>query len=238
MSHKITYAIIPARSDSKGLPNKNIRTINEKPLIAYSINTAKALNVNKIICSTDSEEYADIAKNWGAEVPFLRSKSAAVDDAMEHDILQDLYFKFKKYKIKQPDYLIWLRPTFVFRDILAIRKCMDALNSDDSLTSARTVCESESRLYSIENNILKSDFDDCGKSMIRRQDVPSKYKVYSTDIIRADKEIVSENFLGNNVYGVQINQICGFDIDNHLDFQIVKSLVENSRDLVSEFIHE
>ena len=133
MTHsKIIYAIIPARCDSKGVKNKNIKEIEGKPLISYSINTAKALNVDKIICSTDSQEYADIAKKWGAEVPFLRSKKAASDSDMEQDILKDLYNKFKEYNIPQPDYLIWLRPTFVFRDINAIKKCIESLNNDPS----------------------------------------------------------------------------------------------------------
>ena len=238
MTHsKIIYAIIPARCDSKGVKNKNIKEIEGKPLIAYSINTAKALNVDKIICSTDSQEYADIAKKWGAEVPFLRSKKAASDSAMEQDILKDLYNKFKEYNIPQPDYLIWLRPTFVFRDINAIKKCIESLNNDPSLSSARTVCQTESRLYKMEDNIITPDFNDQGKSMIRRQDVPSKYKVFSTDIIRADKLNTSNDFLGRNVYGIEINQICGFDIDNYLDFKIVKSLIENSKNLVSEYLH-
>ena len=73
--------------------------------------------------------------------------------------------------------------------------------------------------------------------MIRRQDVPSKYKVFSTDIIRADKLNTTNDFLGRNVYGIEINQICGFDIDNYLDFKIVKSLIENSKNLVSEYLH-
>ena len=238
MTHsKTIYAIIPARCDSKGVKNKNIKEIEGKPLISYSINTAKALNVDKIICSTDSQEYADIAKKWGAEVPFLRSKKAASDSAMEQDILKDLYNKFKEYNIPQPDYLIWLRPTFVFRDINAIKKCIESLNNDPSLSSARTVCQTESRLYKMEDNIITPDFNDQGKSMIRRQDVPSKYKVFSTDIIRADKLNTSNDFLGRNVYGIEINQICGFDIDNYLDFKIVKSLIENSKNLVSEYLH-
>ena len=238
MTHsKIIYAIIPARCDSKGVKNKNIKEIEGKPLISYSINTAKALNVDKIICSTDSQEYADIAKKWGAEVPFLRSKKAASDSAMEQDILKDLYNKFKEYNIPQPDYLIWLRPTFVFRDINAIKKCIESLNNDPSLSSARTVCQTESRLYKMEDNIITPDFNDQGKSMIRRQDVPSKYKVFSTDIIRADKLNTTNDFLGRNVYGIEINQISGFDIDNYLDFKIVKSLIENSKNLVSEYLH-
>ena len=68
------YAIVPARSGSRGLPDKNIKVLAGKPLIAYSIDFAKRLGVDRIFCSTDSKEYACIAKTHGAEVPFLRPK--------------------------------------------------------------------------------------------------------------------------------------------------------------------
>ena len=72
---KKIIAIIPARSGSKGIKDKNIKLLNNKPLIHYSINAAKNSKfIDSIIVSTDSKKYADIALNCGAEVPFLRSK--------------------------------------------------------------------------------------------------------------------------------------------------------------------
>mgnify|MGYP000956410186 CR=1 FL=1 len=82
------YAVIPARSGSKGLPDKNIKIIDERPLIDFSIVFAKKIpSVTRIFCSTDSKEYAAIARTCGAEVPFLRSQEAASDNAMEQHIL-------------------------------------------------------------------------------------------------------------------------------------------------------
>ena len=67
-------AIIPARSGSKGLKDKNIKLLNGKPLLAYTIEAARESGLfDEIMVSTDSQEYADIAKQWGANVPFLRS---------------------------------------------------------------------------------------------------------------------------------------------------------------------
>lgn len=237
MSKKIIYAIIPARAGSKGIKDKNIKLLDGKPLISYTINFAKALGVDKVICSTNAIKYADIARELGAEVPFLRSDEAAEDTAMEQDILKDLYQKFKTHNIPQPDYLIWLRPTFIFRDIASIKKCIEVLNNDITLTSARTVCETECRLYTIDNNnILETDFKDHNKSMIRRQDIGKKFKVYSTDIIRADKLDTSDDFLGRKVYGVEVNKICGYDIDDEIDFSIVESLVKYNKTLVDEYL--
>lgn len=228
------YAVIPARSGSKGLPNKNIKMLNGKPLIAYSIDFAKKLRVDRIFCSTDSQKYADIAIECGAEVPFLRSRNASSSKAMEHDVLRDLYMSFKKHRIKQPDIIIWLRPTFVFRNYRDVNKCINLMIDDSSLTSARTVCLTESRLYKINENILQPNFNDFGKSMIRRQDIENSYKVYSTDVFRSNRDNVSDTFLGTKVAAVITNKLCGLDIDDELDFQIVENILKNNKTIVDE----
>ena len=99
------YAIIPARSGSKGITNKNISLIGGRPLLSYSISFAKKIScIDRVFCSTDSESYANVARQHGAEVPFLRSKSAATDTAMEEDILTDLRKKFTELNITEPRY--------------------------------------------------------------------------------------------------------------------------------------
>jgi CMP-N-acetylneuraminic acid synthetase len=230
----IIYAIIPARSGSKGLINKNIKQLSGKPLLAYSIEFAKKLKIDRIFCSTNSKKYAKIAIKHGAEVPFLRSEQASSSSAMEQDILKDLYYNFKKENIPQPDLLVWLRPTFVFRNLSDVMKCIDLLKRDSSFTSARTICEGESRLYKLDDKILTSTFEDEGKSMIRRQDILSKYKVFSTDVFRSNKENISDNFLGNKIAGIITNKLCGLDIDDELDFRIVENLLNNNQKLINE----
>lgn len=230
------YAIIPARSGSKGLPDKNIKELNGIPLIAYSIKFAKHLGVDKVICSTDSEEYAKIAKSYGAEVPFLRSEFASSSSAMEQDILEDLYAKFDLHQIAQPDILVWLRPTFVFRSLIDVRECITLLKTKPELTAARTVSESEGRLYKVQDGILKPDFEDNGKSMMRRQDFGERYKVFSTDVIRASDRDTSDDFLGRNVAAVVSNKLCGLDIDDLFDFTIVESILTNEKIKIDEYI--
>jgi CMP-N,N'-diacetyllegionaminic acid synthase len=230
----LIYAIVPARSGSVGIRDKNIKKIARKPLIAYSIEFAKKLNVDRVFCSTDSEVYAEIAKSYGAEVPFLRSEFASTSTAMEQDILLDLYGKFKSHNIPQPDLIVWLRPTFVFRNVKDVRSCIKLLLENPNYTAARTVCESESRLYSIKSGQLIPSFDDEGKSMIRRQDVGTRYKVFSTDIIRSKDENTGVDFLGNNVAAIATNKLCGLDIDDEMDFKIVESILENNKKLIDE----
>lgn len=233
---KTVYAIIPARSGSKGLPNKNIKLLNGVPLIAYSIKFAQQLGCDKVICSTDSEEYAAIAREAGAEVPFLRSAFAAADTAMEEDILNDLSVQFAENNIPFPDLIVWLRPTFVFRDLDAVKKCINALLESEEYSSARTVCESEARLYKLENSNLRPAFDDQGKSMMRRQDVGIHYKVFSTDVIRFDPTNITNDFLGRNVYGVAIDKFCGLDIDDGDDFKIIETIIKYNKEIINDYL--
>tara|TARA_R110000850_G_scaffold158274_3_gene282423 strand:+ start:377 stop:1087 length:711 start_codon:yes stop_codon:yes gene_type:complete len=234
----VTYAVIAARSGSKGLPNKNIRELGGHPLIAYSIAFAKSLGCDKVILSTDSLEYAEIAERYGAETPFLRSEEASSDTAMEEDILEDLGLKFRENNIKSPDLIVWLRPTFVFRDLDTVKKCIAVLENDKSYTAARTVCESEARLYRIEdNNLLVPDFDDQKRSMARRQDVGTRYKVYSTDVIRFDPENITDDFLGRNVYGIPVHKICGMDIDDLDDFELIEAVINGNKKLTEKYLY-
>lgn len=231
------YAIVPARSGSTGLPNKNIKHLAGRPLIDYAIQFAKALAVDRVFCSTDSPEYAQIALQCGAEVPFLRAKEAATSSAMEQDILVDLYQKFKDNEIPQPDIIVWLRPTFVFRDIQDVKQCIKMLMNDRSLTAARTICDTEARLYDLQDNILVPEFDDQGKSMIRRQDIGARYKVFSTDVFRADHYDTSDDYLGRRVAGVVTNKICGLDIDDEIDFHIVEALASSGLPYIKQYLY-
>lgn len=84
-------AIIPARSGSKGLKDKNIKEINGKPLIAYAIENALATGIFQTVhVSTDSEKYAEIARSYGADVPFLRSEQMASDTASSWDAVKEV----------------------------------------------------------------------------------------------------------------------------------------------------
>lgn len=108
-------AIIPARSGSKGIPQKNIRLLNGKPLIEYPINCAKKSKlVNRIIVSTDSEKIAKIAKSAGADVPFLRPKEISGDKASQLDVLKHTLDFLEKTESYIPDIITWLHATNPF----------------------------------------------------------------------------------------------------------------------------
>ena len=100
MSEEKILALITARSGSKSVVHKNIRKINGKPMMAYSIEHAQASKyINRIIVSTDSEEYAAIAREYGAETPFIRPAEYATDTALDIDVFEHALSFGKKKKI-------------------------------------------------------------------------------------------------------------------------------------------
>jgi CMP-N-acetylneuraminic acid synthetase len=120
--------VIPVRSGSKGVPNKNIRRLGDKPLMAYSIEAGlNSMTGARVIVSTDSEEYAEIARYYSAEVPFLRPPVLATDDAdLKHAIyhLLDRLYRIERYEPKVICYLIATYPFKTARDVFLIAQCI------------------------------------------------------------------------------------------------------------------
>ncbi|HOV07468.1 MAG TPA: acylneuraminate cytidylyltransferase family protein, partial [Anaerolineaceae bacterium] len=115
-------AIIPARGGSKGIPRKNINLFAGYPLISYSITAALQSNsVTRVIVSTDDEEIAAIARQWGAETPFLRPAELAQDNTTDLPVFQHALRWLKENENYTPDLVIHLRPTSPIRP----RQCVD-----------------------------------------------------------------------------------------------------------------
>lgn len=109
-------AIIPARSGSKGLPDKNILDLNGHPLMYYTIKAAlKSGCFDTVMVSTDSEKYADIAKSCGAEVPFLRSEELSSDTAGSWDVVREVLTQYKVMG-NSFDYVALMQPTSPLRN--------------------------------------------------------------------------------------------------------------------------
>ena len=109
-------ALIPARGGSKGIPRKNIKDLGDHPLIAYSIAAALGSKlVTRTIVTTDDEEIARKAKEYGAEVPFLRPEEFARDDTRDLPVFQHVLSWLKEHEDYQPEVVVQLRPTSPFR---------------------------------------------------------------------------------------------------------------------------
>jgi N-acylneuraminate cytidylyltransferase len=132
-------AIIPARCGSKSIKDKNLASLGPFPLIAYSIAAAKlAKHVDRVIVSTDSQEYADLAVSYGAEVPFLRPATLADDRSTDYDFMQHAIEYLESKEGDAPEYWVHLRPTTPLRDPAIIDQAIEQLMSRNDATALRS----------------------------------------------------------------------------------------------------
>ncbi|KGG79683.1 acylneuraminate cytidylyltransferase [Caloranaerobacter azorensis H53214] len=222
--NKTFLAVIPARSGSKGIPNKNIVNINGKPLIQYTIDEAlKSKYLDKIIVSTDSEKIANIARKCGANVPFLRPAELASDTAKTIDVLIHVIDELKKIGDKY-DYVVLLQPTQPLRQAFHIDEAIEKIvnNNESSLVSVSKVKEHPILIRTIKEdgtleNLLKVN------STVRRQDFPDYYKVNGAIYINKINETFNNNLsLNDNKIPYIMEEEYDIDIDVPLDLEIFK----------------
>lgn len=135
-------AVVPARSGSKRLPGKNTKPLGGKPLLAYSIEAGlQARLIDRVIVSTDSQQIAEIAKKWGAEVPVLRPSEISGDKISDTPVVAHVAEWLESNEGYAPDVLVLLRPTIPFREDNLIDRCIERLMAlgADSVRSVRNV---------------------------------------------------------------------------------------------------
>jgi len=168
MKSKNIVAIIPARGGSKGIPKKNIIDLGGFPLIAYSIAVAKLSKlIERIIVSTNDERIAEIARNYGAEVPFMRPKEFARDDSLDIEFVQHAIKWFQDNEGYCPKYFVHLRPTTPLREPKIIDKAIEKfLNNKEatSLRSAHELSESPHKFLEIKNGFFEGLFPNDNRS--------------------------------------------------------------------------
>jgi len=136
---KNIVAIVPARSGSESIKDKNLSQLGNHPLIAYSIMLAKMVpEINKVIVSTDSEEYAQVAIKYGAEVPFLRPSCLSQNESTDFDFMSHAIQWFEDNEVHTPEYWVHLRPTTPLRFPEVVKKAIYEISSNDKATSLRS----------------------------------------------------------------------------------------------------
>ena len=219
-------AIIPARSGSKGVKDKNIKELCGKPLMAYSIEAAiKSELFECVHVSTDSAEYAEIAKQYGADVPFLRDEEYATDTASTWDAVKNVLNKYLELG-KEFDMVTVLQPTSPLRtseDICNAYK----LFCDREALSVVSVCEVEHS--PLLCNTLKSDlsldqFIDM-KTVARRQDMNTYYRINGgIYMLHIDVLKNIEELYGRRSYAYVMDKRDSVDIDDELDFKLAECI--------------
>jgi len=144
--------IIPARAGSKRIPGKNIKIFFGKPLIEYTVEQALQLSfVDRVIVDTDSPKIAKIAKNVGADVPWLRSEKLAGDKAQVVDSILYLLEQLEKKEKYIPTHIMILQTTSPLREVADINKAWEMMQNTDA-TTVLTICETHPRLYNLLQN--------------------------------------------------------------------------------------
>jgi len=134
-------AIIPARGGSKSIPHKNIRNLGGHPLIAYSIAAGLAArSITRLMVSTDDDEIARVAREYGAEVPFLRPAEHSQDNTPDLPVFKHAIEWLQEYESYQPDIVVQLRPTSPFRRVHQIDDSVRLLIDHPEADAVRTVC--------------------------------------------------------------------------------------------------
>lgn len=235
-----TLAIIPARSGSKGVPDKNIRILGGYPLIAWSIAACKLANsIDRIIVSTDSEKYAQIARNLGAEVPFLRPSEFSGDNSTDYEFIKHTLDWFKKND-SVPELIAHIRPTTPFRSPELIDHAVKLFSKKNDATALRSIhpmSESAYKTFEIaESGQLKrvaSNSTAIDQSNNARQQFPTTYiangyvDVLSSSFIR-ENELIH----GDNVIPYVTPQ--ADEIDSEDDFLNIKQKLERNPKFASQ----
>ncbi|TDO95984.1 cytidylyltransferase domain-containing protein [Marinomonas balearica] len=223
-----TVAFIPARGGSKGIPGKNIKDIAGKPLIVWSIERAKNSKlVDKVIVSTDSEEIAKIAKENGAEVPFLRPEDISGDTATTESAMLH-YCDWLEKNNELYDNLLLVQVTSPIR---AETRFDDAINyfKNNQLDSLLSVCPSHRFFWrDLENPVASYDF----KNRPRRQDLKQSEIPYmetgSFYITKIEKLRKHKNRLCGKVGMFVTPEEESYEIDSLVDFKFCESMLTNS----------
>jgi CMP-N-acetylneuraminic acid synthetase len=141
-------ALIPARGGSKGIPRKNIRDFAGYPLIAYSIKAAlQSQAVTRTIVSTDDEEIAAVAREYGAETPFLRPEEFSLDNTTDLPVFQHALKWLEEHENYCPDVVVHLRPTSPIRPLTCVDDAVNILLSHPEADSVRGVVEAGQNPY-------------------------------------------------------------------------------------------
>lgn len=227
-------AIIFARGGSKGLPGKNIRLLNGKPLIAWSIEQALAVKrIDNVIVSTDSEEIANVAREHGAQVPFIRPEELAQDDSPEWLAWRHALNYLKENNGSYPDVMVSVPATAPLRLPSDIENCLDDFDKGD-VDVVITVTEANRNPYF---NMVKTNEDETVSLVIppksaiaRRQDAPTVYDMATVAYIVKPEFVMSHNSLfEGKIRAVTIPRERAIDIDTLYDFQLAECLI-NSRE--------
>ena len=228
MANKI-IAIIPARGGSKGLPGKNIIPLGGKPLIAWSIEAAKkSKRVRRVIVTTDDEKIANVAREYGAEVPFIRPAELAQDDTPPDPVLKHVLTFLEEKEGVKPEIIVWLEPPCPFRSADEIDEAVRMLESDSEADSLRSVIEpfqNPFKSWTVEGKYLKPLIEKKGQALHtgpRQKTMKTYWQNGTLFLLKYDTIMKKGNFFGDKILPYIMSSDRFVDIDKREDLELAE----------------
>ncbi len=228
LNGKKVIALIPARGGSKGLPGKNIKSLAGKPLINWTIEVAKKCAfIDRVIVSTDDEQIAEVSRQAGADVPFIRPAQYATDHATGTQVIMHA-LEWLKSNDQAADILVLLQPTSPLRVMQDLETAL--LLYIEKNAAIVSVCEVNHHPFwmnTLPTNLSLKDFLRPEIKDANRQDLPIYYQLNGAIYIKSfDEFIKDETFFTENTYAYIMPKERSIDIDSEVDFSLAQIIIE------------
>ncbi|MCG8686043.1 MAG: acylneuraminate cytidylyltransferase family protein [Desulfobacterales bacterium] len=225
--------LIPARGGSKGIPRKNIRLLNGKPLLNYTVETAlEATCLDRVIVSTDDDEIAQVALNAGAEVPFLRPEEYATDTASSISVIQHALTWLKNNEGYCPDAVAFLAPTSPLRTTEQIDETVNLLwrSKTDSAITICQVLDHPYYVYQLNSKRKLIELIDDPQKPLRSKELPKYYTHSQSVAVSLTTYINQSNDSApvinlKSMAGFEIDRKSALDIDTLIEFTLAQELL-------------
>jgi CMP-N,N'-diacetyllegionaminic acid synthase len=230
INSRTVIVVIPARGGSKGLPGKNVRPLCGKPLVAWSIEKAlRSRYVDVVMVTTDDREIAEVSRDFGAEVPFLRPAELATDKASTYDAIRHALEHYRVAERRVFDYTVLLEPTSPLReddDVDRMLAALDARRDDfDAIVSVGQVAEHPSIVKRLDGDALQAFCPELGHPS-RRQDNAPAYFPYGVAYMAKTVALLEENtFYTRRCMGFPIQRYQNYEIDDVYDWICVEQVM-------------
>jgi CMP-N,N'-diacetyllegionaminic acid synthase len=224
-------AIIPARSGSKGLPGKNTKPLCGKPLIAWSIQAGLASKyIDVLVVSTDSQEIAKIAREFGAVTPFIRPPVLATDEATSFDVIKHALGYYQSELNSKFDYTVLLEPTSPQRDSVdidnALKELVQSLQAKAIVGISKTEAQNPAFLVKLSENGTLNGLENLQVKAIRRQEVEDIYFLEGSIYISETETLLEkQTFYHKETIGYEFPKWKSLEIDDLDDFTMVEALM-------------
>lgn len=226
--------LLPARSGSKGIPNKNLRLLHGKPLLAWSASAlAQAVEVETKICSTDDEHIAQVARENGLEVPWLRPLELALDDTLVVDVIEHALRSMMSEQEISYSHIALVQatsPTVTPADIDGAIRLAVKSDADTVISGCNAIQRHPAMMYSIEADGSVKWLLDHNQPMARRQDLPQIFvRTGLVYVIKADVILNQHSIYGDRIASLIVPESRAITIDEEADFKLAEYLltVEN-----------